>query len=117
MPFACRTLSGRLPAPRTLERMHSSPEHDLQRFTRDIATRAIAVVGLAGIALIHLLDAIGKWSETRYLFWMYVALMLGSLALAGLRIDGVVINNPRCTEKTYPRFFEVLSRVCQQETL
>jgi len=61
--------------------MHPSPEHDL---SRDIATRAIAVVGLAGIALIHLLDAIGKWSETRYLFWMYVALMLGSLALGGL---------------------------------
>jgi 3-phosphoshikimate 1-carboxyvinyltransferase len=38
--------------------------------------------------------------------------MAMSLALAGLRIDGVVINNPRCTEKTYPRFFEDLARVC-----
>ena len=44
--------------------------HDL---VRDVATRGAAAVGLAGIALIHLLDSIGKWSETRYLFWMYVA--------------------------------------------
>jgi 3-phosphoshikimate 1-carboxyvinyltransferase len=39
--------------------------------------------------------------------------MAMSLALAGLRIPGVVINNPRCTEKTYPRFFEDLARVCR----
>jgi hypothetical protein len=50
---------------------------------RDLALRATAAVGLAGIALIHLLDSIGKWSETRYLFWMYVALMIASLATAG----------------------------------
>ena len=50
---------------------------------RDVVTRATAIVGLAGIALIHLLDSIGKWSETRYLFWMYVALMAASLVVAG----------------------------------
>jgi hypothetical protein len=50
---------------------------------RDIAARSVTAVGLAGIALIHLLDAIGKYSETRYLFWMYVALITGSLAVAG----------------------------------
>src|SRR4051812_11888203 len=49
---------------------------------RDLALRATAAVGLAGIALIHLLDSIGKYHETRYVFWMYVALMLGSLATA-----------------------------------
>jgi hypothetical protein len=53
--------------------------HDL---VRDVATRGAAVVGLAGIALIHLLGSIGKWSETRYLFWMCVALMIGSLVVA-----------------------------------
>lgn len=37
--------------------------------------------------------------------------MAMSLALPGLRIPGVVINNPKCTEKTYPRFFEDLQRV------
>jgi hypothetical protein len=64
--------------------MHASSDHDLHGLARDVATRATAVVGLAGIALIHLLDSIGKWGETRYLFWMYVALKLGSLALGGL---------------------------------
>jgi 3-phosphoshikimate 1-carboxyvinyltransferase len=37
--------------------------------------------------------------------------MAMSLALPGLRIPGVVINNPKCTEKTYPRYFEDLKRV------
>jgi len=59
-------------------------DHDhLHHVARDAAARAVTAVGLAGIALIHLLDSIGKYSETRYLFWMYVALMLGSLASAG----------------------------------
>jgi 3-phosphoshikimate 1-carboxyvinyltransferase len=34
--------------------------------------------------------------------------MAMSLALVGLRIPGVVILNPRCTEKTYPGFFSDL---------
>ena len=55
----------------------------LHHVVRDVAARATVAVGLAGIALIHLLDSIGKWSETRYLFWMYVALMIGSLVTAG----------------------------------
>ena len=32
--------------------------------------------------------------------------MAMSFAVAGLRIPGVIIRNPRCTEKTYPKFFE-----------
>ncbi|MFO0904328.1 MAG: 3-phosphoshikimate 1-carboxyvinyltransferase [Pirellulales bacterium] len=35
--------------------------------------------------------------------------MAMSLALPGLRIPGVVIRNPECTVKTYPRFFEDLN--------
>ena len=35
--------------------------------------------------------------------------MAMSFALAGLRIPGVRINNPSCTEKTYPGFFDDLS--------
>ena len=31
---------------------------------------ARSAVGLAGIGLIHLLDSIGKYGETRYIFWM-----------------------------------------------
>jgi 3-phosphoshikimate 1-carboxyvinyltransferase len=34
-----------------------------------------------------------------------------SLALVGLRVDGVVIDNPACVAKTYPGFFEDLERL------
>jgi hypothetical protein len=49
----------------------------------DPVPRAVAVVGLLGIGLIHLIDAIGKYSETRYLFWMYIALIVGAIVVAG----------------------------------
>src|SRR3954467_46890 len=58
--------------------MHSSIEHA----AREIVARAVAAVGLAGIALIHLLDGIGKFHETPYMGWMYVGLMLSCLAVA-----------------------------------
>lgn len=38
--------------------------------------------------------------------------MAMSLALVGLRLPGVVILNPGCTSKTYPHFFEDLSKLC-----
>jgi hypothetical protein len=41
--------------------------------------RGVAAVGLAAIGLIHLLDAPGKYSETPYMFWMYLALIAGCL--------------------------------------
>jgi 3-phosphoshikimate 1-carboxyvinyltransferase len=37
--------------------------------------------------------------------------MAMSLALAGLKIEGVVINDPACTAKTYPEFFDDLERL------
>lgn len=37
--------------------------------------------------------------------------MAMSLALVGLRVGGVVIHDPGCTAKTYPRFFEDLERL------
>jgi 3-phosphoshikimate 1-carboxyvinyltransferase len=40
--------------------------------------------------------------------------MAMSLALAGLRIPGVVINDPQCTAKTYPDFFQDLSALVEQ---
>ena len=63
-------------------------EADLHALARDVATRATVAVGLAGIALIHLLDSIDTYAETRYLFWMYVALMLACLVLAALVLRG-----------------------------
>lgn len=38
--------------------------------------------------------------------------MAMSLALAGLKIPGVVILDPGCTAKTYPNYFEDLARIC-----
>ncbi len=49
---------------------------------RDTTARAVTAVGLLGIGLIHVLDSIGKYSETRYLFWMYIALIAGSIVVA-----------------------------------
>ena len=61
--------------------------HDmLARAVRDGIARTIAVVGLAGVALIHLLDLPGKFSETPYLAWMYIALIIGCLAVAAALI-------------------------------
>jgi pimeloyl-ACP methyl ester carboxylesterase len=60
-----------------------TPTVDPIHLVRDIAARAALAVGLVGIGLVHLLDSIGKYGETRYLFWMYIALIAGSLAAAG----------------------------------
>src|SRR3954469_25457952 len=55
---------------------------DVHRAIRDGITRGVAVVGLAGVALIHLIDAPGKFSETPYMGWMYVGLIAASLGVA-----------------------------------
>ena len=34
--------------------------------------------------------------------------MAMSFAVAGLRVPGVVINDPQCVDKTFPDFFEYL---------
>jgi hypothetical protein len=59
-------------------------QNTLHRLVHEIAARATIAVGLAAIGVIHLLDSIGKYSETRYLFWMYIALIVGSIGVAGL---------------------------------
>jgi lysylphosphatidylglycerol synthetase-like protein (DUF2156 family) len=69
------------------------PTVDPIHLVRDIAARAVLAVGLAGIGLVHLLDSIGKYGETRYIFWMYIALIAGCLAVAG----AVVFTRSRAT--------------------
>ncbi|MEA2412216.1 MAG: hypothetical protein QOC77_2777 [Thermoleophilaceae bacterium] len=58
-------------------------KQDLHPLIREVAGRAVVAVGLASIGVIHLVDAIGKYGETRYLFWMYIALIVGCLVVAG----------------------------------
>jgi len=56
---------------------------DLPDLLRDAAVRATTAVGLAGVAIIHAIDGVDKWSETRYMFWMYMALIVASIITAG----------------------------------
>jgi hypothetical protein len=53
---------------------------------RDGIARGVAVIGLAGVALIHLLDLPGKLSETPYMFFLYLGAIVGSLGLAALLV-------------------------------
>jgi hypothetical protein len=46
---------------------------------RDAAVRATAAVGVGAIAVIHAVDSVGKWTETRYIFWLYMALVAGCI--------------------------------------
>ncbi len=56
---------------------------------RDQVGRAVGIVGLGGIALIHLLDAVTKYGETRYIFFLYILLMATTLTAGAvlLRLD------------------------------
>ena len=46
-------------------------------------TTTISIVGVAGIGLIHLLDSVDTFHETRWLFWAYVLLMAATIVVAG----------------------------------
>jgi hypothetical protein len=48
---------------------------------REAAMRATLATGLAGIAVIHAVDSVGQWEETRYLFWMYMGLIVSAIAI------------------------------------
>lgn len=49
-------------------------------------TRAVGVLGLLGVALIHLLDLQSKFHEVPYLGVAYLALIVGSLVTAGVLV-------------------------------
>ena len=66
--------------------MNPETNTHIEHLARDFVTRAIGVIGLAGVALIHLLDSLSKFHETPYVAWMYVALMAGSIVVAGALI-------------------------------
>jgi hypothetical protein len=57
-------------------------QHELSRAIRDGVARAAAVVALAGVALIHVLDAPDTFSSAPYKGWLYVGLIAGCLATA-----------------------------------
>jgi hypothetical protein len=59
-----------------------------QHIVRDGIARAVTAVGLAGVALVHLLDVTGKFSETPYMGWMFVGLIGAALATAFALVRG-----------------------------
>jgi hypothetical protein len=62
--------------------MAAVPEDAVEHAIRHTTLRALGFVGMLAIALIHLLDVIGKIQETPYLGVMYIALMVASVAVA-----------------------------------
>jgi hypothetical protein len=54
------------------------------RALMDVARRATGALGLAAIALIHLLDLDSKWHETKYQFVLFALLIVASLVGAAL---------------------------------
>ena len=46
-------------------------------------SRTVTILGLSGIGLIHLLDSVDTYHETRWLFWAYVALMASTIIVGG----------------------------------
>jgi hypothetical protein len=61
-------------------------KHDLASAVREAIVRGAAIVGLTGIALIHVLDAHDTFVSTPYKGWLYVGLIAGCLGTAGLLI-------------------------------
>src|SRR5262249_8410568 len=57
-------------------------QHELRQAIRDGVSRATAVVALAGVALIHVLDAPDTFSAAPYRGWLYVGLIAACLAAA-----------------------------------
>jgi hypothetical protein len=51
-----------------------------------VLTRAVGVLGLLGVALIHLLDLPSKFHEVPYLGVAYVGLILGTVLTAGVLV-------------------------------
>jgi hypothetical protein len=63
--------------------MQQNQSASIRAFVHDGIVRTVAIVGLAGFALIHLLDLPDTMSETPYIGWMYIGLIGSSIVLAG----------------------------------
>jgi len=60
----------------------------LAAHARDVVARAVAAVGLLGVALIHVLDIPHAFAEIPYQGGLYVALILGCVGAAGALVLG-----------------------------
>lgn len=50
----------------------------------ETSARLLGVLGIAGIAVIHILDAVGTFSDSRYIFWLYMAIVIGAIPISML---------------------------------
>ena len=62
--------------------------NELTHLVRDGVARGAAVVALAAVGLIHLLDIPGKFQETPYMAWLYVGLITGCVLTAAALVRG-----------------------------
>jgi hypothetical protein len=69
----------------------SAPAFAVAEAVQEAAVRGTLAIGLAGIAVIHAVDSVGKWAEARYIFWMYMALIAASVAVGA----GVLFSRSR----------------------
>lgn len=77
----------------------------LRRLRDDLAVEDdddLLVYGDPKLSLMHTPTVIDSWNDHR------IAM---SFALAGLLIDGIVIDNPACVAKTFPNYWKVLSEL------
>jgi hypothetical protein len=51
------------------------------------AARLLAVFGMAGIAVIHVLDAPGTFEGVKYIFWLYIAVIAGAIPFSLLLLQ------------------------------
>ncbi|HWH09525.1 MAG TPA: hypothetical protein VG165_00205 [Solirubrobacteraceae bacterium] len=63
--------------------MHRPESHLTADAVRDALARAVAVVGLAGFALIHLLDLPDTMAGSQLIGWAYIAAIVGAVCVAG----------------------------------
>lgn len=61
---------------------------NIDDLARDVLTRGLAAVGLLGMALIHVLDAIPTFPHLPYKGWLYVGLIVSAVAVAGWLVRG-----------------------------
>jgi hypothetical protein len=61
----------------------SHPAFAVAEAVQEAAVRGTLAIGLAGIAVIHAVDSVGKWSESPYIFWMYMGLIASAIAIGG----------------------------------
>lgn len=46
------------------------------------SARLLGVLGMAAIAVIHILDAAGTFADSRYIFWLYMAIVVGVVPIS-----------------------------------